>query len=484
MLFDLIAVIFPTVIGIFLTKLQFESYYVGEEGLMAPIFALCVLAALCISLPALGKRRKIRLVLSLIFPFAFCYTFFYNNFCFYIPVCAGAALLLVIRPKKRVKTKFEFTDNSAILEMKYYTRRTGRDCYIKATNVLMVLSITLMLVSFFYDTPSRWWFVRAFPQGDTPIDVSEVYAIPSGQVTNASWHNDEALLVVDFFDIETEEGTVSPCKDAGMQVGDIVTKINGQDALSSDFITDGGGETIEITLLRINAETADYDELTFTVTPVYSTADEAYRIGMSYYTGAALSASVQTLSFYEPYTGVFAATAHSSEEAVADIENRSGMLYSAYVTGRDETGLVSFPTEYISDIYATDDYGAYGKLVEFESMGELPIAAKSEVKRGKATLISSFDGGECEEYDIYITGTYRIEGRDVLTFLAADERLVAFGGVARGMSGSPIVQNGKIVAALSNMDKGGYSAYATYACDMVKHAYDAIEEYENAEAAE
>ncbi len=481
MVFDLLAVVLPAVIGVFLTKFQFGSYYVGQEGLTVPIFALCVLAALCISLPSLGKKRRARFVLSLIFPFAFCYTFFYNNFCFYIPVCAGAAVMLAVRPKKKCRSVLDFTESGEILETKHYTRRTGRDCYIKATNVLMALSIILMIISLFYDEPSRWWFVRAFPQGETPIDVSEVYLIPSGQVTSAAWRNDEALLVADFFDIETEEGAVSPCKDAGMQVGDIVTKINGQDALSSDFITNGGEDTIEITVLRINAESVDYDELTFMVTPIYSEADEAYRIGMSYYASAALSASVQTLSFYEPYTGIFAATAHSSDDAVNEVENLSGTLYSAYVTGRDETGLVTFPTEYIGDIYTVDGYGAYGKLSEAKSAAALPIAAKNEVKRGKATLISSFNGNECEEYDIFITGTYRIEGRDVLTFLAEDERLVAFGGVARGMSGSPIVQNGKIIAALSNMDSGGYSAYATYACDMVQHAQRAVEEYENAE---
>ena len=101
----------------------------------------------------------------------------------------------------------------------------------------------------------------------------------------------------------------------------------------------------------------------------------------------------------------------------------------------------------------------------------MPIAKKSELRPGRATLLSGFTGGEIEEYSILITGTYRIDQRDVFCLVVTDKRLLDAGGITRGMSGTPVIQNGKIIGALSNACSDGKCAYATFASDMAHELY-------------
>ncbi len=463
MVFNILAVTAPLFIGLYLSATYFYPFYKTEPYLLLPIFALCALSALCISLPALGKRSKVRFALSMMFPFAFCFSVAMNAVVSVWATAIAAASALLYLPKKREYEFVDFLPSGEMLVIKRRAGRTPRQTYIFATNVLMLLFLILSVFTLCFKTPSRVWQARLFP-----VDLSEKplpgdCAVPSGNVTATLWYGDDILLVAGFFDVGSAP---SPCEAAGIREGDIVTEINGESALSSSFITDGATESPAVlTVLRADSEGDSFETLSFTVTPIYSEEDGVYRIGMTYYSGASLGASVQTLSFYYPDTGLFAATAHSSDPLFDNVYNLSGALTRSTVTGRDEDGLTVEGGDIIGKVAFTNDYGAFGTLSE--ASGEaLPIAKKSEIRRGKAVMLSSFEGEDVREYDVYITGTYRIDGRDVITLLAEDERIVKFGGVTRGMSGSPIIQNGMIVGALSNMDAGGYSAYATFACDM------------------
>lgn len=463
MVFDVLAVTAPLFIGLYLSATYFYPFYKTEPYLLLPVFVLCALSALCISLPALGRRSKVRFTLSMLFPFAFCFSAVTNAVVsVWITVIAAASALLYL-PKKRKYEFIDFAPSGEMLITKRRADRTLRHTYIFATNVLMLLFLILSVFTLCIKSPSRIWQAHLFP-----IDLSEKplpgdCAVPSGNVTATLWYGDDILLVAGFFDIGSAP---SPCEEAGIKEGDIVTEINGESALSSSFIINGATESPAVlTVLRANDDGESFETLSFTITPLYSEDDGVYRIGMTYYSGASLGASVQTLSFYYPDTGLFAATAHSSDPLLDNVYNLSGALSLSTVTGRDEDGLTVEGGDIIGEVAFTNDYGAFGTLSE--ASGEaLPIAKKSEIRRGRAAMLSSFEGGEVKEYDVYITGTYRIDGRDVITLLAEDERIVNFGGVTRGMSGSPIIQNGMLIGALSNMDAGGYSAYATFAYDM------------------
>lgn len=463
MVFNFFAVAAPLFIGLYLSAAYFCPFYEAEPYLMLPLFVLCAFSALCISLPALSARSKIRLALSLFFPFAFSFSAATNTIVSAMAILLAALSSLLCLPKKEVREFIDFAPSGEALVIKRFSKRTLKHTYIFATNFLMLFFLVLSVCTLCFTSPTRIWRAHFFP-----IDLSEKSlpgesAVPSGQVTAVLWHGEDILLVAGFFDIGSSP---SPCREAGLREGDIITEIDGRAALSSSFITDGATDKdAHLTVLRPKDDGESYETLTFTVTPIYSEEEGLYRIGMTYYSGASLGASVQTLSFYYPETNLFAATAHSSDPLLGNIYNLSGTLASATVIGRDEEGLSVEGGDVIGTVSFTNGYGIFGTLSDSHG-GAVPIAKKSEVRRGRATMLSSFEGGEVREYDVYITGTYRIDGRDVITLLAEDERIVSFGGVTRGMSGSPIIQNGKLIGALSNMDGGGCSAYATFAYDM------------------
>ncbi len=467
-MYKFLAVLLPLASGLWLTYSQFEKFYRTESCLLLPILALCAFSALLIALPTLKLRQKSRLVLSIVFPYGVCCVFFFNRLFFYFALMASVLFVLPSIRERKGSCTIDFTSSGDLVVIKKHRRRTALEAYAFVSNGFMAVILILMAFTLAFPCPSKYWYARQFVTGKTAGSEYEPIAAASGRVTEAVWFNEKSILAAGFFDINTPEGVkTSPCESAGIKLGDVITKIDGCDALDSDFIKKGPEEkAYAFEVLRPNAKTGEYEKKSFDVTPVFSTDDNLYRVGMNYYQGASLGASVQTLSFYYPSDMRFAATAHSFDELIANIENRSGALFKAVVTGRDKAGLSAVPNKRIGELKYSDGYGSFGILSETENEKLLPIARKNEVRRGKAYLLSSFEGTEIREYEVYITGTYRIEGRDVITLIAEDERIREFGGVTRGMSGSPIIQNGKIVGALSNMDEKGISVYATYACDM------------------
>lgn len=466
MLLDIASASLPVLLGFYLVFTKFYAYYSSEPLLAAPLFALCALSALLIALPSHEKFNPRYFLLSLIFPFALCVCAAYN-FIYLPPVLLFSVLYALLFRKGRVRSRIEFVEGDLFV-VNTRRKRTFKDVYVSACGIFMILTLVLFILTLSFTRPTRFWLSRLFPVDLRDYRLQSEEAVPCGNVTAACWYSDEALLVGDFFDVSSSP---SPCREAGLLKGDIITAIDGGSPLSSSLVKDGAtGAAVEITVLRPESGKS-YIEKTFTVKPVFSEEDDAYRIGLSYYTGASLGASVQTLSFAFPESCRFAATAHSSDSTVSSVST-GGALFPVRVTGRDADGLtVELSDSETGRIDFSDIYGSFGTLNSVKG-SPLPIAKKRELRRGKAVMLSDFEG-EVYEYEVFITGTYRIEGRDVITLIADDKRLRAFGGVARGMSGSPIIQNGKIIGALSNMDDDGVSAYATFACDMA-HELDIL----------
>ena len=315
------------------------------------------------------------------------------------------------------------------------------------------------------------WGIRAFPVSLEEKVLPGDCAVPSGLVTCSVGYDTAAIYVDTFSDIETENGTTpSPAKAAGMKEGDVIVTINGQRAKTSDFITKGPtGEESLFEVVRLK-EDGSTETVFLKITPVYSVPDDRHLIGILYYDSIlpGLYQTLQTVSFFYPDNGYFAATAHSSETENASYY--TNVLKKAVVTGRDETGLTASVGETLGEIAVSNRYGSFGYW-ENQSGEALPIGKKSDVRLGRATLLSSFEQNEVKEYEAFVTGTYRIDNRDVICLVVNDDRIRKAGGVTRGMSGSPIIQNGKIIGALSNTDSEGYCSYATFAYDMAHEIY-------------
>lgn len=460
------------------TWFNYEPYYTSSHKLL---YVLCAVSGFLSILYTLGtafKKPKLSYAIFLFAPFLTLYSITYNAI-FSLFTFVVVFIVSLFLPKKRRYIKITFDADSSLV----YTTKKCKIPFCKRLNrTFLILSAAfsiLFVLTCINTTPSKIWQVKLFPNDYSAKTIFAEDVYPSGKVTQTAWYDENAITVADFFDIETENGTVtSPCKIAGIQKGDIITAINSQSAYTSDFIKNQSGPfPVSCTVLRIHSD-GKRETLTFDVMPVFGKEEQKYLLGISFYPSAMVSSSIQTVSFIYPSNGYFAATAHSSEEVYSQGEVKYGILLDAIPSGRDKDGLnIKSLNDIIGTVLHTNDYGSFG-IMASNGQNPVPVSKKSDIRYGNATLLSNFEGSVVREYSVFVTGTYRINDRDVICFVVTDNRLKNAGGITKGMSGSPIIQNGKIIGALSNMDTGGMSAYATYAYDMAHELFLASESFD------
>lgn len=449
-----------------ITFFYFSRFYSNSY---ITLFLLCM-ATVIMSLVFVLPQKPFSRMISIFTPFLTVFCFLYN-FVFSVAALVGVvALTILFRPKD--KKRILFTDESLPVFITYRSAFSLRKALCRTGGFVSLLFIPLFIVSVFSLPTHGLWGIKAFPVDITQKEMFSTHAVPSGSVTCAIGYDNAAILINSFASLNTNEGLVpSPAQEAGMLVGDVIKTIDGQRAKVSDFLVKGPkNKATEFVIARL-AENGEIEEHVFNITPVYSIDDDKYMIGITYYEAYMIGtySTVQTVSFTYPEEGFFAATAHSTEME-NDTEHYTHVLKSATVTGRDDGGLTVAPGKAMGEILHMNRYGTFGVWDKAE--GELlPIAQKTQIRPGRATLLSSFEGDRVKEYTVYVTGTYRIDERDVICLKVKDKAILENGGIIRGMSGSPIIQNGKIIGALSNANSTGDEAYATFACDMAHEMY-------------
>ena len=128
----------------------------------------------------------------------------------------------------------------------------------------------------------------------------------------------------------------------------------------------------------------------------------------------------------------------------------------------------------LGDIEANTEYGIFGNLDSSKNSSYVTsIANRKEVKLGKATILTCIEGNKVEEFEIEITSLKKQELKGI-TFKITDERLLKkAGGVYSGMSGSPIIQNGKLVGAVTHVIVHNISTgYGIYIEDMYEECLE------------
>lgn len=457
----------PMLVSCMATHSYFCSFYsVGTKELGL----LCLMSFLVAFFITLGKRSFVGAIVFIFAPFIIIFNLT-HNFLFGVLIFILGVAFLLFQPKKQHYSKILFTDNCDVINIKCVRKKTFGELYSNCALFVSILSLILFSATCLITTKTLVWGVTMFPQDIREKAVFEGEATVHGTITSTAWYDAEAMYVDNFYTIDTPSGeALSPCEEAGMKKGDIITHINGERALSSSVINGNMAPVnINITLKRFSDE-GKLETVNLFVIPKFSVSENKYRLGIQYYTSPSVSASIQTLSFSYPDTGYFAATAHSSEAVYDNVDELKGILLSSTANGRSEDGISVTPDTVVGEIAFSNDFGSFGRL--FAPEGDtMPIAKKHQVRIGSAKLLSAFSGEKVLEYEIFITGFYRIDSRDVICFTVTDERIISSGGVTFGMSGSPIIQNGRIIGALSNMDEGGISAYATYAYDMAHQIY-------------
>ena len=267
----------------------------------------------------------------------------------------------------------------------------------------------------------------------------------------------DGVMVVSTTEVDKNK---NPAKEAGIQTGDNIITADGTRITSSqqlaNLIMDSKGEKMKLTLMR------NGKRITVTLTPVFSKEEGTYKAGLLIRDS---SAGIGTLTFIDPETGCFGALGHpiSDFDTAKVMPLGSGEIVDANITGYEKS-LAGAPGEllgrFVSGLAAGKitkncDCGIFGILNYFRGYGEaIPIAFRSEVKEGEAEIYTTISGNRPERYKIEIQRVSHSENAKTknLVIKVTDPKLLeATGGILQGMSGSPIIQNGKLVGAVTHV---------------------------------
>jgi len=281
--------------------------------------------------------------------------------------------------------------------------------------------------------------------------------IPSGQTVGVTMDT-KGLLVLGTGTVDGGNNHVfMPCKGI-LQAGDLLLEAEGQPLENKEMfmetIEHSGGRAVSLLVERNGRER------NLSVTPVFSRTDGSYKIG------AWIRDSIQgigTVTFIDPKKGTFGALGHGVYDVDTDslLTIRGGSLTHTELTGivkgqKGKAGELTGQIDLQDKIAAVEEnretgiFGSGEKLTAAEEA--LPVAARSEVQKGKAVILSDLEGKGIRSYEIEIEEVRKTDSRNHkdMTIRITDEHLLQLtGGIVQGMSGSPIIQNGKLVGAVT-----------------------------------
>ncbi len=268
----------------------------------------------------------------------------------------------------------------------------------------------------------------------------------------------DGVTVAGLEEIKLPSGNVCPARDAGLSEGDLITAVNGKKVTSSadviDKIAASDGDAINVTYKRGGAER------TVEITPVKDEKGN-WRAGMWIRDSAA---GIGTMTYYDSDTGEFGGLGHGicSSETGELIPLSDGVVTDVSISDI-ERGAAGAPGEIhgffasgkLGELTKNTRTGVYGILRRDPSVtGEkIEVADKKDVKAGEVRIRCTLENGKTDEYCAVISDIDLDRGETKnFVITVTDERLIEkTGGIIQGMSGSPIVQNGKLIGAVTHV---------------------------------
>jgi stage IV sporulation protein B len=296
--------------------------------------------------------------------------------------------------------------------------------------------------------------------------------IPGGIPFGIKMHT-RGVVVVGMSDIQNGAANFNPAKDAGLKIGDILLAIDGYplerngDVLRC--IEQSGGNEVNVRLERNGTEMILY------LTPVLSEFESGYKAGIWVRDS---SAGIGTMTYIDPETMGFAGLGH----AICDVDTGEimplahGEIVDVNITGAfaghsGQPGELrgSF-VEYdsIGRLLLNSDAGIYGVLDKLEVAADpVPMALRQEVVPGPASILATISGNRPESFSITIEKINYADTdstKNMVIQITDPDLLTVTGGIVQGMSGSPILQGGKLVGAVThvfvNDPTRGYAVFA------------------------
>lgn len=309
------------------------------------------------------------------------------------------------------------------------------------------------------------------------VNKNQLDIIPSGE--NIVFEiKPEGIIITGSYKVKIDSYSYDPLKDSDIRIGDIILEVNNTKISSIEEFIDAinqNQETYSVNLLIKRNQSKITKKLNI------KKLDNIPKTGL-FVKERVLG--VGTLTFIDTENNIYGALGHevidNSTNQIIDVD--SGYIYKENVINISK-GSNGNPGEKqsttnlsvkLGDIEANTEYGIFGNLDSSKNSSYVTsIANRNEVKLGKATILTCIEGNKVEEFEIEITSLKKQELKGI-TFKITDERLLKkAGGVYSGMSGSPIIQNGKLVGAVTHVIVNNISTgYGIYIEDMYEECLE------------
>ncbi len=356
-----------------------------------------------------------------------------------------------------------------------------------AQNCAPIPALTIVKNSDTEEDGGKLVFANIFPVKDVSITSREdIKVIPGGTPFGVRMFT-HGVMAVKTEVVSADGKSCCPAGDGGIEVGDTIISVDGISVTSnsqlSKLVNESGGEEMTFSVKR--------NDKTFTteVTPI-KTAEDEYKIGLWVRDS---SAGIGTITFYCEDNSGFAGLGHG----ICDVDTGQLMPldHGDIVQASIDTvtrGLKGSPGSLnghfkssgtVGNLNCNNETGVYGTVQSVPDGAAVSVASVQEVQTGCATVLTTVSGETPEEYSIEIESIGYDENNKTknMVIRITDERLLeSTGGIVQGMSGSPILQNGKLVGAVTHVfvnapDKG----YAIFAENMLSDYANATGLYVN-----
>jgi stage IV sporulation protein B len=305
-----------------------------------------------------------------------------------------------------------------------------------------------------------------FPIKKVDVNVlKEFRVIPGGQSIGVKL-NTVGVLVVGHHLVNTTNGKKSPGEIAGIKIGDIITEINGSKIEKmtdvAPFVQNAGQNNQSLNMV-ISRESGKF---TTKLTPLKDKGENTYKLGLYIRDSAA---GIGTMTFVHPQSKKYGALGHviSDMDTKKPIVVEDGQIVRSTVTSiekgsngdpGEKLARFSSDREIVGNIQKNSPFGIFGKMnkeLKNRIMDKpIPIALSNQVKEGPAKILTVVNDDKVEEFDIEIVSTIpqKFPATKGMVIKVTDPKLLEkTGGIVQGMSGSPIIQDGKLVGAVTHV---------------------------------
>lgn len=286
--------------------------------------------------------------------------------------------------------------------------------------------------------------------------------------------NSTGILIVGVYDVNNS----SPASDAGLKSGDMITTVNKEKVNNieemAQKINDSSKDSVSVGYLRDGKKET-------TTLKLYKDENNVYKTGL--YVKDSVT-GIGTLTFIDPETKLFGALGHEIQEQTTGklLEIKDGKIFDSTVTGvvpssdgtPGEKKAKYDANKTVGDVATNTTQGIFGTYTsELPNKDTYKVAKPSQIKTGKAKILTVLNGSEIKEYEINITkiNEGKQKNKNFVFEITDKELLDKTNGIIQGMSGSPIIQGEYVIGAVTHVVVDNpHKGYGIFITNMLEEA--------------